>query len=63
MNAPIDLHGHIDEEGVRFKNYVESVEVNKLPAAWKIKCSDMEAVGFIFSVPEKCFEDLSYGCW
>ena len=39
---------------VRFNNYVESVEINKLPCAWKIKCSHMEAVGFIlFSVPEK----------
>ena len=27
MNAPIGLYGHIDEQGVRFKNYIESVEV------------------------------------
>ena len=25
MSAPNGLHGHIDDEGVRFKDYIESV--------------------------------------
>ena len=35
----------IDEQGVRFKNFIESVEVQKFPVAWQI--IDVEAVTFM----------------
>ena len=38
VNAAYDFYGHIHEPGVDFKNYVESVEVDRLTGALKFKC-------------------------
>ena len=38
MNATIDLYGYIDEQGVHFKKFIQSVVMNKLPVAWHIRC-------------------------
>ena len=53
-NDPLDLHGHVDEKGVRFKTVIEIVGFYKLPVAWKMSVLDMEAVGIVpLLVPDK----------
>ena len=71
MIAPINLYDHIDEQGVRFKNYIACVAANKLPAACKYCASGLEAVGLLpLLVPDQSLmfflrmlvSTLSHGC-
>ena len=48
LNAPIDLQGHMDEHGVRFKKNIECV-------VGESSVSDVEAVIMPLSVPDKSF--------
>ena len=44
----LDLYSHIDDQGVRFKNYIGGAKDNKLPAALNIKCFSVFGKSWMF---------------
>ena len=56
MNAPIDLYGHIDEQGARYKKSLSVSRFTDSQLLGKSSVSDMEAVSFTHLLAfDECF--------